>query len=84
MPNAVNSCVRRSNTLTASSCCWNTTFHMRSSAEDQMNVKQWEVLKHSAYTPHLLPCNFCIFGQPKKALKGSTFTARDDTQETAV
>jgi hypothetical protein len=49
-----------------------------------MNVQQWQVLKHTAYSPHSLPCNFCIFGQPKKALKGSTFTANDDKQETAV
>jgi hypothetical protein len=26
---------------------------------------------------HFLPCNSCIFGQPKKPLKGSTFIAND-------
>jgi hypothetical protein len=39
--------------------------------QDKLNVMQWAVLKHSAYSPDLSPCDFhfaIFFGPLKKTL----------------
>jgi len=42
--------------------------------QDQLNVMQWKVLNHHAYSRELLPCDFPIFGSLQLALIDHTLT----------
>jgi hypothetical protein len=53
-------------------------------AQDQLNAICWQVLKSEAWSLALLPCNFNIFGQLKKALKGCTFASDNNVQKAVV
>ena len=42
---------------------------------------KWEVLGHPPYSPDLSPCDYAIFGQLEKALKGKRFISDDDVKQ---
>jgi len=51
--------------------------------QDQLNVMQWKVLKHHAYSWELLPCDFPTFGSLQLALIDHTLTFDGHVQEAA-
>jgi hypothetical protein len=74
----------RIKSLMASFCCMTllvpiVTHRM----QDQLNVMQWKVLKHHAYSGELLPCDFPIFGSLQIALIDHTLTFDGHVQEAA-
>jgi len=45
--------------------------HVAHRVQVQTNVTGWVVLKHPAYSPHLLAHDFHVFGTLTKVLKGN-------------
>jgi hypothetical protein len=58
--------------------------HVAQRIQNQLNAKQWDMLKHPAYGPDLLPCILYVFKLLKKAFKDHTFMSDDDMQEAVV
>jgi len=54
------------------------TAHLTISTILQLN---WEVLEHPAYSPHLAPSDFRLFGPLKNALRGRRFAADNEAKE---
>jgi transposase len=44
----------------------------------------WEVLERPPYSPDLLLCNFHVFGELKKSLKGQHFSSDNEIQEVVM
>lgn len=42
---------------------------------------KWEQLDHSPYSPDISPCNFHVFGSPKKHLKGQRLNLDDKLKD---
>ena len=41
----------------------------------------WETLQNPSYIPDLFPCDFHIFGDPKKDIRGHQFHSDEEVQE---
>ena len=41
----------------------------------------WETLKNPSYSPDLFPCDFHIFGDLKKDIRGLRFHSEEEVQE---
>ena len=48
---------------------------------DKLQRFDWETLQHLPYSPDLSPCDFHIFGDLKKVIRGCQFHSDDEVQE---
>ena len=50
---------------------------------DKLKRFGWETLQHPPYSPDLFPCDFHIFGDVKKDIRGGRFYSNEEVQEWA-
>ena len=48
---------------------------------DKLQRFGWETLQHPPYSPDLSPCDFHIFGDQKKDIRGRRFHSDEEVQE---
>jgi hypothetical protein len=58
--------------------------HVAPRVQDQLIAMWWEVLKHLAHIPDLLPRNYHVFEPLQKALERRTFTSDNDVLQAVV
>ena len=51
----------------------NAPAHKAKMTQDLLRSFKWEILEHPSYSPNLAPCDFYLFPQVKKLLKGYHF-----------
>ena len=59
----------------------NAPAHGTRSLHDMLDTWNWEVLQHPAYSPDLSPCDFFLFPQLKKKLRGVRFHTADEIED---
>lgn len=55
-------------------------FHITNMVRQNIQQKKWSILEYPLYSPDLLPCDFYIFGKPKKELKDRHFVSNSKVQ----
>lgn len=58
----------------------NAPVHVTRSLLDMLDAWDWEVLQHPPYSPDLSPCDFFLFPQLKKKLRGIRFDTADEIE----
>ena len=48
---------------------------------DKLQILGWETLQHPPYSPDLSPCEFHVFGDLKKVIRGRRFHSDEKVQE---
>ena len=59
----------------------NTRPHTANLVRDKFQKFGWETLQHPPYSPDLSPCEFHIFGDLKKDIRGRRFHSDEEVQE---
>ena len=52
----------------------NARLHTTNLVRDKLQRFDWETLQHPPYSPDLSPCDFYVFGDLKKDIRGRWFT----------
>ncbi|GBN42211.1 Mariner Mos1 transposase [Araneus ventricosus] len=55
--------------------------HTAKAAKELLQKFKWKVLSHPPYSPDLSPCDFHMFGELQKALRGQQFQKDDEIKE---
>ena len=59
----------------------NASSHTANLVRDKLQRFGWEILQHHPYSPDLFPCDFHIFGDLKKGIRGLRFHSDEELQE---
>ncbi|GBM92751.1 Mariner Mos1 transposase [Araneus ventricosus] len=55
--------------------------HTAKAAKELLQKFKWKVLSHPPYSPDLSPCDFHMFGEIQKAVRGQQFQKDDEIKE---